>query len=565
MRQRVLRHVGTATSAAQLEQLEQLEQLAHVVLEELTREASPQTSLFSVKEVADLLHQARRARPTGEPLGIDLADCREESRVAIGVREAFGAVYTHVGWDRLLGARRQSANRIIKELVLARIAQPRSKRATVRELDHHGALSLNLDSVYRSMDRIDEARIQGICRRSREVMEALLPGPLTVVFYDTTTLYFEREQDDELRRKGYSKDGKPHRVQVLFALLATPQGLPVGYELFPGDRYEGHTLITALEALERHHEGVRFTIVADAGMINKAHEEALQRRGTSYMLGARLKTLPAAQQRAILAREGYRTWPSQESSEAMGRFRRLPDGKRTRLVTWSPRRARKDAHERTRRIGKLQTRLSKHRGAASYSHHGVAQFLDFPDGYPDGQVALNEDKIAQAARWDGLRGIITWGCDQTDPSELIAQYRRLSEIEACFRTNKHDLSIRPIFHWKPRRVQAHIAICYMAFCCLQHLRYRLEVQQGQRMSPDRIRRALNALQISMLYDTNSSRRFGLPSAASTDARAIYRMLGLHWHRVRRSPTRHRGSRDRPKRSCLSRFPAHLMGDSIQHL
>ncbi len=465
-----------------------------------------------------------RARPTGAPLGIDLADCREESRVAIGVREAFGAVYTHVGWDRLLGARRQSANRMIKELVLARIAQPQSKRATVRELGHHGELSLNLDSVYRSMDRIDEALIRGICRRSREVTETLLPGPLTVVFYDTTTLYFESEQDDELRRKGYSKDGKPSRVQVLFALLVTPQGLPVGYELFPGDRYEGHTLITALEALERHHEGVQFTVVADAGMINKANEEALQQRGTPYMLGARLKTLPAAQQRAVLEQEGYRTWPRQGSSETMGRFRCLPDGKRTLLVTWSPRRARKDAHDRARRIGKLQARLSKNRGTASYSHCGAAQFLDFPDG----QVALNEDRIAQAARWDGLRGIIAWGCDQTDPSELIVQYCRLSEIEACFRTNQHDLSIRPIFHWKPRRVQAHIAICYMAFCCLQHLRYRLEVQ-GQRMSPDRMRRALNALQISILYDTKGSRRFGLPSASSTDARAIYRTLGMHWN------------------------------------
>ncbi len=158
---------------------------------------------------------------------------------------------------------------MIKELVLARIALPQSKRATVRELDHHGELSLNLDSAYRSMDRIDEALIQGICRRSREVTETLLPGPLTVVFYDTTTLYFESEQDDELRRKGYSKDGKPHRA---------------------------------------------------------------------------------------------------------------------------------------RRIGKLQARLSKNRGTASYSHRGATQFLDFPEG----QVVLNEDKIARAARWDSLRGIIAW-------------------------------------------------------------------------------------------------------------------------------------------------------------
>ncbi len=140
---------------------------------------------------------------------------------------------------------------MIKELVLARIAQPRSKRATVRELDHHGELSLNLDSVYRSMDRLDEARIQAICRRSREVTQTLLPGLLTVVFYDTTTLYFEREQDDELRRKGTRKDGKPRRVQVLFALLVTPQGLPVGYELFPGDCFLQPPRCSAVPGLPR--------------------------------------------------------------------------------------------------------------------------------------------------------------------------------------------------------------------------------------------------------------------------------------------------------------------------
>ena len=103
---------------------------------------------------------ARSAIPA--PFGTDLADCREESRVVVGVREAFGAVYDLLGWDRLFGARRASANRIVKELVLARIARPLSKRATVRELDAHGELALDLDYVYRSMDMLDDGRIKAI-------------------------------------------------------------------------------------------------------------------------------------------------------------------------------------------------------------------------------------------------------------------------------------------------------------------------------------------------------------------------------------------------------------------
>jgi len=71
--------------------------------------------------------------------------------------------------------------------------------------------------------------------------------------------------------------------------------------------------------------------------------------------------------------------------------------------------------------------------------------------------------VAEAARWDGLRGIVAWNCGETDPRDLVIQYRRLSEIEACFRTNRHDLAIRPVFHWKERRVRATVAIRHMAF------------------------------------------------------------------------------------------------------
>ena len=83
------------------------------------------------------------------------------------------------------------------------------------------------------MDLLDDGRIKAIRRRSLEVAKTLLPEPLTAIFYDTTSLYFESDREDGLRLKGYSKDGKPHRVQVVFALLVTPDGLPVGYELFP--------------------------------------------------------------------------------------------------------------------------------------------------------------------------------------------------------------------------------------------------------------------------------------------------------------------------------------------
>ncbi len=523
VRQRVVRHVGTASSDAQLESLESL---GCLIIEEIRLADSGQQSLFTPKAFADLAEQSRRARPDPGPFGVDLADCREDARIAIGVREAFGEVYAQLGWDRLFGARRMSANRNIREMVLARIARPQSKRAMTRDLERHGQLSLNLDHVYRSMDRIDERMIEAICRRSRDVAETLLPAPVTVIFYDTTTLYFESDAEGDDRHRGYSKDGKPHRVQVLFALLVTPEGLPVGYELHPGNTHEGGTLVQALDALERRHPGIAFTVVADAGMISRENRQALEQRGTPYILGARLKSCRVALKRQILDLDAYAPWGRDRHAEQLGRIRAISDGDARLVVTHSPRRARKDAHQRERQIERLRTRLAKGAGAASLGNRGTARFLDFPDG----RVALNEEKIAAAASWDGLRGIVARGCDDADPRDLVIQYRQLAEIEACFRVNKHDLRIRPVFHWAPRRIRAHVAICYMAFCCLQHLRHRLAAR-GWRMSADRIRRALGELEISILYEKTGDRKFAMPSAPTEDARRIYRVLGLTWKRA----------------------------------
>ena len=133
-----------------------------------------------------------------------------------------------------------------------------------------------------------------------------------------------------------------------------------------------------------------------------------------------------------------------------------------------------------------------------------------------------------AAKWDGLHAILVHGADNLGATDLISRYHQLWEIEACFRTNKHDLKIRPIYHWTPQRVRAHIAICYMAFCCLQHLRKRLSML-GHPMSPARIRKELNALQLSILRHKGTRDRYAMPSPITTDAKRILTCVGQSWN------------------------------------
>jgi len=523
VRQRVVRHVGTGTTELQADHLRQLGQ---VIIEEMRKEDNPQLNLFSPSEYGDLLARQRRAKRSPKPFGVDVSEVTEQGRVSVGIRDAFGEMYRLLGWERLLGTRRMSSNRIIRELVLARIAQPLGKRATVRELYRHGAISLNLDRVCKAMDFLDEDVIGRICRQSRIAAERLHGKPISVIFHDTTTLYFESEDEDDLRRKGCSKDGKHHRTQVVLALLVTPEGIPCGYRLYPGNTCEGHTLIDALDSLSDDYPNARFTVVADAGMLSADNRKRLEKRKIPHILGARPRSETAAMQERILAPGGFVGWSKADGTEgAVDRCKviRRTEGGRL-IITHSPKRARRDALLREGAIEKLRRRLAGSGRVAGVSKRGYARFLDFPDGC----VEIDEGKVAAAARWDGIGGVVAWGLDDLDPREIIDRYRGLWEIEACFRVNKSDLRIRPVFHWAHRRIRAHIAICCMAFCCVQHLRHRLAAL-GTPMSPDTIRRELNALQIGVIAEPESPRRFAVPSSISTAARVIYRSLGIGWN------------------------------------
>ena len=141
VRQKVVRHVGIAHNDTEVADLKRL---AGRIMEELRASQSPQMELFTPTEYADLATLVRTA-PRPEKLNVDLGECREESRLSLGLRDVMGEVYSGLGWNGLLGTRRKSSDRILRELVLARLSQPESKRATVDALAHRVGITLNLD------------------------------------------------------------------------------------------------------------------------------------------------------------------------------------------------------------------------------------------------------------------------------------------------------------------------------------------------------------------------------------------------------------------------------------
>ena len=135
---------------------------------------------------------------------------------------------------------------------------------------------------------------------------------------------------------------------------------------------------------------------------------------------------------------------------------------------------------------------------------------------------LNEDKIKEDEAWDGLKGIVTNNITLSN-EELTHQYSNLWQVEESFRIAKHDLKIRPIYHWKPNRVKAHLAISFMAYTLVRYLEHRVRLQYIK-LSPEKIRQILLSVQTSIYYDTKTNNKYSMPSLMSDDAKKIYKLM-----------------------------------------
>lgn len=530
-RQRILRHIGIAEDD---EHLRRLKDLATVTLAEMQQDV--QLGLFSAEEEAQQISVAREAllaqrRARGnaqlayaqqtasnpmqeeEALPVNLRQLREVSRVTVGFHEVYGHIYDRLGFNRLMGTRRGISGRVLRDMVLARLAQPASKLASAALLRRDFGIEIDEDQVYRMMDHLDEAMQARMQTLAQTAAFDLLGQKVDVMFFDCTTLYFESFEEDSLRQKGVSKDHKTAETQVLLALLVTREGLPIAYRLYPGSQWEGHTLSHALDDLRQLCEVDRVVLVADSALFSKDNLALMTAQGQPYIVAARLKNLPQAVTDIVLDSNRYHPLSDGESFlETTHLGQRL-------VVTYSEKRAHKDAHERTRAVERAQKRY--HNKTVKSALKGYeARYLKVEE---QGRVSLDEQRIQEAARWDGLHGILTNIQDLT-VQDALAHYKGLWQIEETFRLSKHDLRIRPIFHWTAKRIQAHVALCFMALVCMRWVMYSCSLRY-QPLSPEVIRNELAHVQVSILQDQKTARRFAIPAPVTKHAQQLFRMVG----------------------------------------
>jgi len=516
VKQKIIRHVGIAMND---KELERLKDLAEFIKAEMETETQPY--MYPPEEMAKMAIECRKKKEDDKPIHVNLKKLREEKRIVLGIHEVYGKIYEEIGFDRIITnpKRNTSSANILKDIVLSRLANSVSKRESVSLLERDFGISLPLEKVYRMMDKLDNKAIANMQDIAYKKTCGLFKDKINVLFYDCTTLYFESFTEDELKQNGYSKDMKFNQPQVLLALLATEEGLPIGYEVFPGATFEGHTLVKILKQLKLRYELNNIIFVADRGMLSNDNLNLLEAEGFNYIVGARIRNMAKQIQEAILNESNYQVCKEEGNRTAV--FEQSKS--RSLIVHYSQDRARKDQHDRKKAIDKLLKKMSKNSTdpKALLNNYGYKKYLTVEG---TARLKVNEEKIQQDAKWDGLHGVIS-NLKDIPIANILQQYRSLWQIEECFRVNKHDLKIRPIYHWTPDRIKAHIAIVFAAFVCAKHLAYRVGLQYKD-LSIEAIRKELIHVQLCFLKHQETGKRYCVPSNVSYDAQKIYQVMGI---------------------------------------
>ena len=362
--------------------------------------------------------------------------------------------------------------RALFAMVANRALKPQSKLSCwenwlEEEAFFPGAKDLELHHLYRAMDFLAEFK-EPIERAVYFRTADLFNAEVDLIFYDTTSLHFEIDEEDEEggRRRGYSKNGRSDAPQVVVGLAVTRDGLPVRSWVFPGDTSD----VTTVEKVKADLRGWklnRCVFVGDAGMNSAENRRTLALGGGKYILATRLRAGDEVTE-DVLTRAGRYQVVAQnlEVKEVV-----VGDGERRRryVVCFNPQEAERQAKHREKVIEHLEAELATLRPPVRGAQHSkrtcelvtTERYRRYLRQTPRGVPKIDRAAIAAETKRDG-KWVITTNDDTLSAEDLALGYKQLMRVEQCWRVMKSGLKTRPVFHWKPRRIEAHITLCVLA-------------------------------------------------------------------------------------------------------
>ena len=404
-----------------------------------------------------------------------------------------------------------SVERAIFLTVLHRLFAPGSDRAAEKWKDDYaiqGVGDLGLHQLYRAMawlgevlpkDQQDGATPFAPRTNKDLIEEALfarrrdLFSDLDIVFFDTTSIYFEGEGGETIGQRGHSKDHRPDLKQMVVGMVLDHNGNPLCTELWPGNTADVKSLVPIVERLKKRFGIGSVCIVADRGMISAATLAEVELRGWQYILGVRMRSSTEA--KAVVARAGRyaEVHPKSDDRDDPSPLKVKEvwvEGARRYVVCVNEDQATKDRHDREAVVASLRDALGKgdkslvgNKGYRKYLRGGGKQF------------AVDEDKIKEEARYDG-KWVLTTNMD-LPPREVALKYKQLWMVEDVFRSMKSLLDTRPIFHKCDETIRGHVFCSFLALLLRKELEDRLARKEWKLEWADVIRDLDNLIEMEV--------------------------------------------------------------------
>jgi transposase len=416
----IVKHLGSATTEVELNKL-------RLEAEQFIGNHSNQVSLFPTSK-------------TGAYSYLDQYEC-----VGFYYRfyyDIIQGLITELGIDNLTSS-------LFKDLITVRILEPASKLRSIELIDTYFGIKHRRQNYYREAPKWNSLKDQTIAKVN-DFAKKEYGFDYSLLFYDVTTLYFETFDDDNLRKTGFSKDSKSQQPQILVGLMVSKEGFPIAFDVFPGNTFEGHTILPVVKAFITKNHVYSFTVVADAAMISSDNIKELKSHDIHYIVGARLGNLPQAVFDELDAK----------IKRVDGKTIRLQTDKGYLICSFSNARYRKDKHEMEKQILKAQSIIK------SPSKNTKAKFVKAHNE----KLRLNEELIKKTTKLLGIKGYYTDLEEKDLPTnKVIERYHELYKIEQAFRVAKSDLETRPIFHFKEDPIKLHLLICFLALTISKHI------------------------------------------------------------------------------------------------
>jgi transposase len=380
----------------------------------------------------------------------------------VGIDYVLGKLFDEIGFNKI-------KDELFRDLVLYRLVYPRSKLKTTQFLYRYQQKRYTEDDIYRYMDKLHGTQKEQVQQISYEHTYKTLGNQVSMVFYDVTTVYFEIDNEDDLRRTGFSKEGKHQHPQIVLGLLVSQYGYPLAYDIFEGNKFEGHTMLPVINAFKHKYNNLsRLVIIADSGLLSNANITELIENKHEFILGARIKNENHTIKTKILSL-GLKN----------GQSAVLKKDDLKLVITYSDERAAKDRYNREKGLRRLEKLIAKGKlTKSSINNKGYNKYLKLEGEL---KISIDKNKYEQDALWDGLKGYLTNAT--LSKEEVIENYLHLWQIEKAFRITKTDLKLRPVYHRLQKRIEAHICLNFVAYKIYKELERQLKLKKST-LSPE---------------------------------------------------------------------------------